>query len=125
MKKLLPLMTLGCILAVIVAHCQTGVVDLSSNALKGTNYSVQTNDLNAIISLWHSETPILPSPTMKPYSVLQDGQQQVYIEPCIQWSNIVAEIVWKGRTNEFVIESNAVKVVNRSYVLENVKRYLQ
>ena len=81
---------------------------------------------NGLVATWEVVVTNLPPPPgmqgMEEYTVIQGGRE-VHVQPMVEWSNVVARLLWKNNKVEWVLESNAIRVVNRSYVIEAVKHY--
>ena len=81
---------------------------------------------NGLVVTWDVVVTNLPPPPgmqgMEEYTVIQGGRE-VHVQPMVEWSNVVARLLWKNKKVEWVLESNAVRVVNRTYVIEAVKHY--
>ena len=109
----------------IVAGAIT-LVRCDTNVLPTIDPRKITLPSNGLVATWEVVVTNLPPPPgmqgMEEYTVIQGGRE-VHVQPMVEWSNVVARLLWKNNKVEWVLESNAIRVVNRSYVIEAVKHY--
>lgn len=84
---------------------------------------------NGLVALYHWEVVDLPPPPGlqggEPYTVIRKDGQQIHYEPAVEWSNLVARILWKGRPVDVVLESNPIRIVNKAFILQEIKQPVQ
>ena len=113
--------------AITLVRCDTNnPLPNSSNVLPTIDPRKITLPSNGLVVTWDVVVTNLPPPPgmqgMEEYTVIQGGRE-VHVQPMVEWSNVVARLLWKNNKVEWVLESNAIRVVNRSYVIEAVKHY--
>ena len=113
--------------AITLVRCDTNnPLPNASNVLPTIDPRKITLPSNGLVVTWDVVVTNLPPPPgmqgMEEYTVIQGGRE-VHVQPMVEWSNVVARLLWKNNKVEWVLESNAIRVVNRSYVIEAVKHY--